>query len=117
MKFKWNKSNRQIMSDCGLNKKFMLFASNTAWQYMRKFTPMDTGTLSTNVDISADNTNGYIKYLSPYSRKIYYGYGFTFNKTKNVLATAKWDKAMISTNGDKYYKTIKNARGRFAKND
>lgn len=46
-----------------------LFAQNTLYRYMAPYTPMRTGLLRDNVEITKDG----IRYLSPYARYLYNG--------------------------------------------
>ena len=46
-----------------------LFAQNTLYRYMAPYTPMITGMLRDNVEISKDG----VRYLSPYARYLYNG--------------------------------------------
>lgn len=46
-----------------------LFAQNTLYRYMSPYTPMVTGMLRDNVEISKDG----VRYLSPYARYLYNG--------------------------------------------
>ena len=81
-----------------------LFAANDMFRLMSPYVPMDTGTLWQTVDISVKG----VHYKVPYSNKQYNGTNFHFNRDKHPLATAAWDKAMLSAQGDKLTRDIQN---------
>ena len=83
-----------------------LFASEAMFRLMTDFVPMDEGALAGTVDRSV---NG-VHYKVPYARRQYNGINFHFNHdpNKHPLATAKWDKAMLASRGDKLTREIQN---------
>ncbi len=77
------------------NDNVMLYANTRVHALCSPYVPMDSGALDQTVNI----TKGYVEYKVPYARKMYYGQGLNFSKDKHPLATAKWDKAMITAKG------------------
>lgn len=75
------------------NVKVGLFVASTCEKYMNTYVPMDTGMLSQNTTIQPFRV---IYNTEPYATYIYHGAGLNFNKEKHPLATAYWDKAMLS---------------------
>lgn len=56
------------------------------------YVPRDTGALMTNTTVDASG----IRYNENYAAVNYNGTGRHFSKEKNPLATAHWDKAMMT---------------------
>lgn len=109
--FKWDKSLPVLKQDKGFTRNLNLFIANNAHRRMSKYTPMDTGMLDQNVQISANEIDGEIIYLSPYAEVNYYGVDRNFSKEKHPLATSFWDKPVaineseaIAREVDKYRK-------------
>lgn len=70
------------------NKRFGKFAALEWKRLIDPYTPRDTGTLESNVDILPFR----LHYRQEYAARQYYGRGFRFRK-KNPYATSEWDKA------------------------
>lgn len=113
--FKWNKSERKIISDLGVNQKLNLFMAQECMRLMNPFVPMDTGALSQTVETKADNERGIVHYLVPYAHYQYTGESFNFSKEKHSLATHHWDEAMLIAKRNELVKTIDNYRKGLAK--
>lgn len=79
-----------------------LFASNTLYKLCNDFVPMDSGALSQNVEV----TKEFVKYKSPYARRMYTGERFNFSAEKHPLATAHWDKAAMLSRRPNLVKSI-----------
>lgn len=88
---------RRILSD-----KAKTFANKTLYKLCNDFVPMDTGSLSRNVTITAE----YVHYKSPYAHKVYVGEHVNFSKEKHRLATAYWDKAAMLSKKDDLVNSI-----------
>lgn len=63
------------------------FLDSEVIRQSRPFVPFLQGTLANTVVIEAP---GKIVYVQPYARRQYYGEGFTFTKTFNPQAGARW---------------------------
>lgn len=87
------------------NDRFGLFVSNEWERLIDPYTPRDTGTMQ-------DTALKYpfqIRYIQPYSARVYYGRDFNFQK-KNPYSTYEWDvKAAESGQLDKLTRTLNNA--------
>ena len=113
--FRWNKPQKKIISDLGINQKLNLFMANECMRLMNPFVPMDTGALSQTVETKADNERGIVHYLVPYAHRQYNGTSFNFSKEKHPLATHHWDKAMMMAKGSQLVRTIDKYREGLAK--
>lgn len=113
--FKWNKSERKIISDLGVNQKLNLFMAQECMRLMNPFVPMDTGALSQTVETKATNESGVVHYIVPYAHRQYNGTSFNFSKEKHALATHHWDKAMLIAKGSQLVRTIEKYREGLAK--
>lgn len=113
--FKWNKSERKIISDLGVNQKLNLFMAQECMRLMNPFVPMDTGALSQTVETKATNESGVVHYTVPYAHKQYNGTSFNFSKEKHPLATHHWDKAMLIAKKSQLVNTVEKYREGLAK--
>lgn len=89
----------QIKANLGIepNGKVQKFFTNTCYKHMDKYVPMDTGALSTNVDIKSDS----ITYQSVYAHYMYNGTSksgkpLNYRKDKHTYAGSYWDRRMVS---------------------
>lgn len=64
------------------------FAANEWWKLMTPYVPMDTGTLSEQVEIRP----GEVEYTAPYAHAVYES-NANFRRDKHPLASDHWDKA------------------------
>lgn len=62
----------QVMKDCNM------------------YVPMDTGALRNSSITHSDLSNGQIRWVTPYARRLYYGVGFNFSRHLNPRAQALW---------------------------
>ena len=86
------------------NDRFGLFVSKEWKRLIDPYTPRDTGTMQDGAKLSAWQ----IFYNQKYASKVYYGYGYNFQK-KNPYSTYEWDiKASQSGQLDKLYRTLNN---------
>lgn len=92
--FKLNNINKTVDRICR-NDSLGQFMAQTCARYMDKFVPMDTGMLAQTFTTKPFE----VVYEKPYARKLFFGEGFNFSKEKHPLATARWDKACSSANG------------------
>lgn len=113
--FKWNKSERKIINDLGVNQKLNLFMAQECVRLMDPFVPKDTGALSQTVEIKVDNKSGTVHYIVPYAHKQYNGTSFNFSKEKHPLATHHWDKAMLIVKKTQLIRTVEKYREGLAK--
>lgn len=67
------------------------------------YVPYLTGDLSRNVVVTPKD----ITYTSEYAEKQYYGTEFNHNLETHPLATALWDKVMLSDVGDDFCERVK----------
>ena len=84
------------------------FFTNTCYNYMDKYVPMDTGDLRSNASMSTDGT--YITYEMPYARYQYYGEREDGSHKVNHHTTPGtgpyWDERMISADGEQVIKEV-----------
>lgn len=113
--FKWNKPQKKIINDLGVNQKLNLFMAQECMRLMNPFVPMDTGALSQTVETKATNERGIVHYIVPYAHRQYNGTSFNFSKEKHALATHHWDKAMLTAKGSQLVRTIDKYREGLAK--
>lgn len=73
-----------------------MFVSETCARYMAPYVPMDGGQLYQNYTAEPFK----VTYNQPYASRQYHGTHFNFRKDKHPLATAEWDKAMLSVRRD-----------------
>ncbi len=100
---RWAKKlNARKISDRYINNRTMLFAHSELYRLCDKYVPMQTGMLAQNVEI----TPKYVRYVSPYASRMYYGVGFNFRKDKHPLATAMWNKVAMETQRDKLTRSV-----------
>lgn len=105
--FKFSKTIDQVIKDSGINDKALLLAATTAKNFMHEYVPMNTGALSKNVRVSAENGKGIIYYDQLYAGFCYYGEKKNFSPDKHEKATAYWDKAMLLTHGGILVKQVR----------
>lgn len=79
------------------------YANTRLHAYCDPYVPMDTGSLSQTVDITAD----YVHYKVPYAEKVHEGENMNFSKDKHPLATAHWERAMAAAKGQQLADDIK----------
>lgn len=121
LKFKWLKSQNDLIDDLGINEQMNLFLASLCARNMVKYVPMDTGMLSQNYEVYSDDEYGYIKYIQPYAHYIYTGINrFTgedleFNTMYHPLATSYWDKAMWNSEKDNIISKVISYRKRLSK--
>ena len=115
MIFKWNKTQKKIINDLGVNQKLNLFMAQECMRLMNPFVPMDTGVLSQTVETKADSERGIVHYTVPYAHRQYNGTSFNFSEEKHPLATHHWDKAMLTTKKTQLIKTLEKYREGLAK--
>ena len=73
------------------------FFTDTCKKHMDKYVPMDTGDLSTILDVGTD----YITYEMPYAHYQYKGISpsgneMNYSTEKHPLASSHWDKKMVT---------------------
>lgn len=113
--FKWNKPQKTIIKDLGVNQKLNLFMAQECMRLMEPFVPMDTGVLSQTVETKADDQCGIVHYLVPYAHRQYTGEEFNFSTEKHKLATHHWDKAMLIAKKKQLIRTVDKYREGLAK--
>lgn len=115
------------------SEKFWKFAANEWFKLITPYVPMDTGILSTTVDMKPEKNSkgkkkrlanktiqsiaegsgnikggmgfGEIEYTSPYAHKMYCG-NFNFRKDRHQLASSQWDKAAEPTQKPKLLRSM-----------
>ena len=113
--FRWNKSEKKIINDLGVNQKLNLFMAQECMRLMNPFVPMDTGALSQTVEVEANSERGIVHYTVPYAHRQYNGTTFNFSKEKHPLATSHWDKAMMIAKKSQIIKAVEKYREGLAK--
>ncbi len=133
VEFMWNKSMEAITREAVGGRDDMLFLANEAKKKMHDYVPEDTGSLRTNVRVTADEDEGHISYNSPYAHYQYMGeiYGPNYPiidggnvvgfyspphktptgrkmKYSNPQATDHWDKAMMNAHKDELAQAYEN---------
>ena len=101
-------------------KGFWKFAATEWWKLITPYTPMQTGTMSEQVEIRGETGSGEIEYTAPYAhylykgelmvdsvtrssyaragtKKVYAGKELNISKNKHPLASKEWDKAAEPT--------------------
>ena len=73
------------------NPRTMLAIHNTLARYCDPYVPFLNGPLSQTIVV----TDKSVKYIQPYARYQYYGYGFDHTTDYHPLASSYWDKAML----------------------
>ena len=69
---------------------------------MEKYVPWLSGTLAQTTEVSAEG----VTYIQPYAHYQYVGEDFNFTKDTHPLATAYWDKAMMTNEGEAFIKQV-----------
>lgn len=70
------------------NARFGKHASETWYNYLKPYTPRDTGELEKNIEFKPFQ----IHYKQPYAVYAYYGRGKNFQTKVNPYATYEWDE-------------------------
>ena len=73
------------------NPTTMLAIHNTLAKRCDPYVPFLNGPLSQTVQITPEG----VRYIQPYARYQYYGYGFDHTLDYHPLASSYWDKAML----------------------
>lgn len=123
--FKWNKSVAEIAREATGGEQTFLFMANEAKRLMDPYVPALNMDLSSKVRVYAEGNSGIVHYMSPSARyqhggilmvsritgsawarhgesKVVTGKRLEYNKSKHVLATAEWEKAMMASRGADY---------------
>ena len=66
------------------------------------YVPYNTGRLAHSKTVSPDGIN----YTAPYADEVYNGVNMNFRQDKHPFATARWDEAMLSVEGDLFYQKV-----------
>lgn len=75
------------------------------------YVPMKTGTLVKSGIRGTTLGSGMIVYNAPYARRMYYGIGYNFNRTKHPNAQAFWFEAAKSSNKTKWIRGVRSLGG------
>ena len=76
----------------------MLEIHNLFAKMMDPYVPFLEGPLSQTIEITPD----YVRYTQPYAHYQYNGTEFDFTKDYHPLASAEWDKAMLSVKKEEF---------------
>ena len=96
MRFKFNRSIREIIAGSGVNTDALAYFMGEARDLMHEFVPYDTGMLADSVQEQINGgLRGVISYNTPYARVLYYGEALNFKRDKHSKAGAFWDRAML----------------------
>ena len=106
MRFRFNKSLREVISGSGVNSDALAYCMGDARKLMHEFVPMDTGRLADSVQESIEGNRGVITYNTPYARYCYYGEALNFGREKNPKAGAFWDRAMMQVYQGELYSRV-----------
>lgn len=71
-------------------KKAQQWLDNDVLRCNKPYVPMREGDLYRSGTLGTVAGEGKVVYNSPYAKRMYYGFGFHFNKEKNALACAQW---------------------------
>ena len=80
------------------NKAFQLggpiqrFVDSVIMKGVEPYVPMRKGTLTKSVIFHSRIGQGQLKWQTPYARRLYYGIGYNFDKSRHPLAGAKWSE-------------------------
>lgn len=96
--------NITVEANINIPKNLAKINNDTFWRYAASewhrlyspFVPMQTGNLMEDVTIKPKEIN----HNAPYAKKLYNS-NFNFRKDKHPMASGKWDKAAIPTQGEK----------------
>lgn len=129
--FRWNKPIPQIAKEATGGRRTLLFMANEARRLMSPYVPARDMILDRNVRTYVEDGSGVVHYLSPYARYQYHGLlmvsritgspwakrgeskvllGIPLNHSggRHPLATAEWDKAMMTAKGGAYTQAVQN---------
>ena len=129
--FRWNKPISQIAKEATGGRRTLLFMANEARRLMSPYVPVRNPTLDKNVRTYVEDGSGVVHYLSPYARyqyhsllmvsritgsswakegesKVLTGIPLDHSGGKHLLATAEWDKAMMTAKGGAYTQAVQN---------
>lgn len=79
------------------NKKLGAFLASEAADGMDKFVPYRTGRLTDSARVEPFH----IRYIAPYAKYPFYGYGMKFRHDQHPNATSRWDRAYAIADGEK----------------
>lgn len=122
-KFKWNKPIPKIVAEATGGNRTQLFMANEAKRLMDPYVPALNMDLSQNVRTYVEDGHGVVHYLSPYAHYQHEGYlmvsritgspwaregesklptgrKLVHNKSKHLMATSEWEKAMKAARMD-----------------
>ena len=77
------------------SKEMHRYALGEWYRIMFPYIPYKTGALSQTIDIQNDG----IHFDVPYSKYVYFGDGWNFNKTVHPLAQAHWGRVALDLHG------------------
>ena len=77
------------------NDRVGIYMAETSARHMDKFIPMDSGILAQSYKTEPFK----VKYYAPYARRMFWGENYNFQKDRHPLATARWDIATSSAEG------------------
>lgn len=80
------------------DEKTMLEIHNLLAKMCDPYVPFLNGPLSQTNEVTPES----VRYIQPYARYQYYGTEFNHTTDVHPLATAMWDKVMMSEHGDEF---------------
>ena len=89
--------------DAFIDDTLMLRVHSLFERYCEPYVPFLTGALSQTTEVTPE----YVKYKVPYAHRQYVGEDFNHTLTYHPLASAYWDRVMLSTQGDEFLEQVK----------
>ena len=129
IEFRLNKPAPQIMKEATGGNKTLLFMANEAKRLMDPYVPALNNELAQNVRTYVEDETGIVHYTSPYAHYQHEGYlmvsritgspwakkgeskvmtekRLEHNKSKHLLATSEWEKAMKAAHMDDFTSAV-----------
>lgn len=113
--FRWNYTEDELIRRRGFTNPCYREIAETLARYCDPFVPFDTGTLASDYETFTGDNEGYVRYNQIYAHYQYNGLDFNYSVEKHPLASAQWDRAMLSVKGQQYINEVNRIRKRFAK--
>ena len=82
----------------GLGSPLQQFIDSYVRDGSKPYLPFRTGMLDESSNLGTVIGEGYVRYIAPYSARLYYNAGYNFSKDANPLAGAFWFERWKSDN-------------------
>ena len=94
-----------------ITPEIMLEIHNLFAKMCDPYVPFLEGPLSQTIEVTAEG----VRYTQPYARRQYYGTEFNHTLDYHPLASAMWDKAMMTDKGEEFVEQVRQILMRRAK--